>query len=110
MDDSFFSTALIDEFADADCEYVIRCSKGEAEFAEQLMEVDDSDVDHSDENGDVDLSVREIDDAEDLKLNDFIHKTCNCHFGPNGKACRSLFTRNEIATSRMNCKEMSKNE
>lgn len=110
MDDSFFCATLVDEFDEADSEYGIDCSKEEVDFAEQLMKVDDSDVDDSDEDGDINLSVREIHEAEDLKLDNFMNKTGNCHFGSNGKACSSLFTRSEISSSRINCKEMSKSE
>ena len=60
--------------------------------------------------GAVNLSVREEDEAEENFIDVFMRQTCRCHFGLSGRACSCQFSQEVIATSRMNCREMSKEE
>ena len=47
-------------------------------------------------------------DEEKAKVDNFTAKTCNCHFGPKSTPCSTLFDREIIAKTRMNCREMNK--
>lgn len=55
-------------------------------------------------------SVREENEAEDGKINDFVGKTCRHTIGVNGTPCSCLFTRELVARTRMNCQDMTKAE
>ena len=47
------------------------------------------------------LLLRSKDEAEDQHIEEFFHKTCNCHFGPRSG-------RDDIVSTCMNCREMTK--
>ena len=53
--------------------------------------------------------VWEDEEAEKKRIDGFtLTKTCGCHFGPKLTACSTLFGRELIATTCMNCREMTK--
>ena len=54
--------------------------------------------------------VHEDVDEEKAKVDHFTAKTCNCHFGPKSTPCSTLFDREIIAKTRMNCREMNKTQ
>ena len=75
----------------------------------RVCEMDDDSSD-SDDNEALYVLAPEQDDAEDPHIEEFFRKTCGCHFGPRGVACCSQFPRDDIVSTRMNCKEMTKAE
>ena len=52
----------------------------------------------------------EEDEVEERRIDEFISKTCECHYGPNKVGCSVLFPRELIAATCMNCLEMTKPE
>ena len=124
MDVSFFSDELVNEFEQADAEY--QYAQSPEEFDVPEMEVDSkacaskvigTDNDDSADSDDSDIDsdvvyflVGDEDKAEDGRIDEFIAKTCGCHFGSRGTACSLLFSRELIASTRMNCREMTKQE
>ena len=124
MDDSFFSEALLEEFDIADSDYSY---SRDLQSIEGLMEVDSNPLTTVDDSSDSDADSEAIDgtgdghgirsdsdrvedEVEDREIDKFITNTCGCQQGPGSTACSRLISREEIARSRMNCKEMTKDE
>ena len=105
MDDSFFASDLLSELQAADADY--SPNSPQSDYSMTRSSDDDQE---SDNCGAVNLSVREEDEAEENFIDLFMRQTCRCHFGLSGRACSCQFSREVIATSRMNCREMSKEE
>ena len=103
MDDAIFSDVLLAEFREADAPYG-SCERN----AVDSMEADsDAEAETDGENSDNDArDVVEADGEE--KLDEFLEKTCECKFGPKSTACSTLFDREAIAVTGMNCREMRK--
>ena len=102
LDESVFSEALIAEFQQVNAQY------GEVSnhLSDEPMEINSSAgsvVDREDSDG-ADL-VREDEEAEKKRVNKF---TCDCHFGPKSTACSTLFSRELLATTCMNCRELNR--
>ena len=123
MTDLLFDSELVEEFHQADSDYLYAQSSNTADIDTEVesnasssaenMDVEDSETRLcSDDNGSegAHASVREADEAEDARIDDFFSKTCGCKFGLNGAACSSLFTRELVVSTRMNCLEMTKVE
>ena len=123
MTDLLFDSELVEEFHQADSDYLYAQSSNTADIDTEVesnasssaenMDVEDSETRLcSDDNGieGAHASVREADEAEDARIDDFFSKTCGCKFGLNGAACSSLFTRELVVSTRMNCLEMTKAE
>ena len=92
-------------------------SKNQASLDSEQMDVDsprvcemDDDSSDSDDGQALYALAPEQDDAEDQRIEEFFRKTCGCHFGPRGVACCGQFPRDDIVSTRMNCKEMIKAE
>ena len=106
MDDSFFPAELVKEFELAAAEYA---------FADVEMKIDTA-VSSESESTDVEnevavnSSVREEDETEEREVDKFISEGCHCSVGPGGSACSKSFSREDISTTRMSCKEMSSTE
>lgn len=109
MDDSFFASDLLSEFEAVDAEYSPQSSETQ-QGDHSIIGGSDDGEDDSDSCGAVNLSVREEDEAEENFIDIFMRQTCRCHFGLNGRSCSCQFTREMIAASRMNCREMAKDE
>ena len=112
MDDSVISEALVPEFQQVEVDY-----QHSDQFENDAMEIDYSagavmdSAEDSDSDGvpaDLPDLVYEDEEAEEKRVLEFMTKTCSCHFGPKSTACSSLFDRELIATTRMNCREMTK--
>ena len=69
-----------------------------------------NDINDNDINDEVHTSVREEDETEDSKINDFVGKMCGCTFGLNEAPCSCLFPHELIARTHMNCQDMTKAE
>lgn len=69
------------------------------------MDEDNSDSDDSEA---IYAFAPEQDDAEDQRIEEFFRKTCGCHFGPRGVACCGQFPRDDIVSTCINCREMTK--
>lgn len=115
MDDSFFSSEFVSEFEEADGDYGTNLQSVQSASASCLMEYEpSSSIDSSDEeadcNNNVNLSVQEVDLAEEHAIEEFMRETCKCHYGIDGRACSCQFEYELIASTRMNCLEMTKSE
>lgn len=113
MDESFFSAELLDEFELADAEY--RCDDEmdvatEDELPHRLHSVSDGDGEEDDKDLQANLSVQEVDGAENTLIDGFMVKGCGCSLGPGKSPCSKLLSREEISSTRMNCQEMSSTE
>ena len=84
MDETVFSEALLDEFQQVNAQY-----EGSYQLENEPMETELS------EGSDVDSArlVWEDEDEEKKGVDDFMTKTCQCHFGPKSSACSNLFCR-----------------
>ena len=108
MDDAIFSDALLAEFREAD----VPCESCERNAVDSMEADSDAESETDGENSDNDArDVVEADEAvEEDKLDEFLEKTCECKFGPKSTACSTLFDREAIAVTRMNCREMRKSQ
>lgn len=105
MDDSIFPDALLAEFREADAPY----ESSECNALDSMETDSDAEV-GTDRDSDA-RDVVEADEAmEEEQLDEFVAKTCDCKFGPKSTACSTLFDREVIATTRMNCREMRKSQ
>ena len=95
-DGSVFSEALVMEFEQAERGY--QGYHGPSDATETGFESD----------SDGPALVQEDEDDEKARVDNFMTKTCNCRFGPKGTPCSTLFDCELIATTRMNCREMTK--
>ena len=110
MEDSFFRSEILSEFEEADIDYQSgagACSNSSSMDYEPSV-ADSDDV--SDSNNAVDFSIQEMDLAEEQAIDEFMRKTCQCHFGLSGRPCSCQFTRESIETARMNSQEMTKKQ
>ena len=107
MDDSFFPAELMNEFDLADAEYTFDngneidtavCSESDSTESE-IADVEDE--------GEVNISLREEDETEKREIDEFISKGCSCSLGSGGSSCSTSFSRDDISNTRMSCKEMS---
>ena len=106
MDLPLFPEALAADFLEVEAHY-----EGPSQESGAPMEVDAAaggGSSHSGSDDDKAELVRHEDEAEELRINTFMAETCCCHFGPKSTACSTRFDRELIATTRMNCREMTK--
>ena len=113
METSFFSSELLEEFEQADAEYqhAPQPSLDEATGIRMELDTDDPELMDTSSGDDNTPPVRaEEDEVEERRIDEFISKTCECHYGPNKAGCSVLFPRELIAATRMYCLEMTKPE
>ena len=120
MDDSFFNAEIISEFEEAVVDYQL-CEEvhdsvdstlnhgSPGSFESEEMDNGNNDSE-SDSDDDINVTMDEVDAAEEHAINEFMTKTCQCRFGLNGAPCSTRFSRKLITSTRMTCCEMTKDE
>ena len=104
MDDSFFTSKLLEEFRLADEEY--RCDDemdvdvaATERLPRSLHDESESEGEEDDTNLQADLCPRELDEAESTLIDGFMANGCGCSLGPGKLPCSKLFSREEISST-----------
>ena len=80
MDESF-AAELVKEFRETEREYNLVVQTGNADIAMEVEYLDESDSEFINIEGNGSESNSDEDHNEDVRIEDFISKTCECNFG-----------------------------